>query len=223
MTTVARLLTVLMIFVSGGIAMAVEEPKYDLLKKYDEFEVRRYPAILVAETEVTGNFTEVGNQAFRILAAFIGGDNSRKAEIAMTAPVTQSMVESGKGEEIAMTAPVLQESAHTDGGNSYILAFVMPPQYSLENLPVPRDPRVQIRQIPERTMAVRRYSGSWDEKKYADQEKLLLEAVRKMGFVPTGNPVFARYNPPFMPSFFRRNEVLIELENWEAPIEAVSE
>jgi hypothetical protein len=223
MVTRRRSLLILLILVSGGVALAVEEPKYDLLMKYDDFEVRRYPTILVAETEVTGNFTEVGNQAFRILVAFIGGDNSKKSEIAMTAPVIQSPAVSGKGEEIAMTAPVLQESAQTDGANSYLLAFVMPPEYTLENLPVPRDPRVHIRQIPERTMAVRRYSGSWDEKKYDDQEKLLMEAVRKKGFMPTGNPVFARYNPPFMPSFLRRNEVLIELVKWETPIEKGSE
>ena len=30
--------------------------------------------------------------------------------------------------------------------------------------------------------------------------------------IATGEPVFARYNPPFMPWFFRRNEVLIAVD-----------
>ncbi len=215
MMATCRSLVFLVVLITGGTALAASEPRYEILKKYEDFEVRRYPALLVAETEVTGNFSEVGNQAFPILASFIGGENSGKTEISMTAPVVQSPSEPSKGAKIAMTSPVLQEPAKTDNTSSFVVAFIMPSEYTLETLPVPRDPRVVIRQIPERTMAVRRYSGSWDEKKYIDQEKMLLGAMTEVGLTPSGKSVFARYNPPFIPSFLRRNEVMIELENWK--------
>jgi hypothetical protein len=33
--------------------------------------------------------------------------------------------------------------------------------------------------------------------------------MEKHGYDPAGEDIFARYNPPFMPFFMRRNEVLI--------------
>ena len=47
---------------AGVDAVAIEEPKYAVMKTYPEFEVRRYEPFHVAETEVTGDFDEVGNQ-----------------------------------------------------------------------------------------------------------------------------------------------------------------
>ena len=69
--------------------MAIEEPEYEVVKTYPEFELRRYAPFLVAETEVSGDFDEVGNQAFRILAAYIFGENESRAKMEMTAPVNQ--------------------------------------------------------------------------------------------------------------------------------------
>ena len=74
---------------AGANAMAIEEPKYELVKSYPEFELRRYEPFLVAETEITGDFDGVGNQAFRILAAYIFGENKSQAKMEMTAPVNQ--------------------------------------------------------------------------------------------------------------------------------------
>ena len=52
-------------------------------------------------------------------------------------------------------------------------------------------------------------SALWSRERYEDKEKRLKELIRQRGFIITGEPVFARYNPPFMPWFLRRNEVLI--------------
>ena len=81
--------------------MATESPKYEVLKKYDGFEVRQYAGYVVAETEVEASRGEAGNQAFSRLGGYIFGGNTAKKEIAMTAPVTQS-------QRIAMTSPVTQ-------------------------------------------------------------------------------------------------------------------
>ncbi|MFP3868844.1 MAG: heme-binding protein [Desulfobacteraceae bacterium] len=58
-------------------------------------------------------------------------------------------------------------------------------------------------------MAVLKYSGIWSKELYEYKEKRLREFISSRGLKIVGEPIFARYNPPFMPWFLRRNEVLI--------------
>ena len=58
-------------------------------------------------------------------------------------------------------------------------------------------------------MAAVRYSGFWSEKGYLKNKQELESWIQERGLAITGDPVWARYNPPFTPWFLRRNEVLI--------------
>ena len=81
--------------------------------------------------------------------------------------------------------------------------------YTLETLPEPEDPKVTLRPVPARRMAAVSYSGFWSEKNYI-RYKLELEAwIQEKGLTIVGDPLWARYNPPFTPWFLRRNEILI--------------
>jgi hypothetical protein len=200
-----------LLMLGGANAMAIEEPKYDVVQTFAEFELRRYAPYLVAETEVTGDFDEVGNTAFRILADYIFGNNKAQEKMEMTAPVNQR-AESGTSEKMEMTAPVTQRPADGTQAETFILSFVMPSRYSLETLPEPLDPRVRLRVEPAKLMAVRRYSGRWTQSNYRKNEILLLGAVEKADLRPVTTPVYARYNSPFSLWFLRRNEVLVEVD-----------
>lgn len=197
----------LLLFAAGlaaGTVMAVEEPAYGLLEQSGDFELRRYGPQIVAETWVEGTFSEVGNEGFRRLAGYIFGKNRKKAAIEMTAPVNQAAV----AEKIAMTAPVNQSAV--DG--TWRITFIMPASHTMATLPEPLDPRVVLREEPGRLMAALRYSGTWSRERYRQKEKALRSWLPEHGLEPVGTPIFARYNPPFMPWFLRRNEVLIEVE-----------
>lgn len=207
----------------GATAMAIEEPTYEVVRTFPEFELRRYPPYIVAETEVDGPFDKAGNQAFRILADYIFGNNRAAAKIAMTAPVSQRPVDSG--ERIAMTAPVVQRPAGAESetagginrsgteGETFIVSFVMPARFTLETLPVPTNPQVRLHSEPGKLMAVRRYSGRWTEAAYRDNETRLLDALADADLTAVGSPVYARYNSPFSLWFMRRNEVMVEVES----------
>lgn len=67
--------------------MAYEEPDYDVLVSKDTYELRRYSPYIVAEVDVTGSFRSAGNQAFRLLAGYIFGDNEPQKKMSMTIPV----------------------------------------------------------------------------------------------------------------------------------------
>ena len=86
---------------------------------------------------------------------------------------------------------------------------MMPANYTMETLPIPNDPLVKLRQVPARRMAAVRYSGFWSEKKYRKYKMELESWMRDNGLTAAGDPVWARYNPPFTPWFLRRNEILI--------------
>ena len=187
-------------------ATAIEKAKYTILEKEDDFELRQYEARIVAETYVEGSLKESGDDGFRRLYKYISGDNKKKQSISMTAPVGQEP----SSEKIAMTAPVNQEKKDSQ----WRITFLMPSEYTMETLPEPTDKRVKLLEEPGRLMAAVRYSGTWSEASYQKNRSLLEEYIQKRGWTQKGEAVWARYDPPFMPWFLRRNEVLIPVEQF---------
>lgn len=185
----------LFVLLTAGAAMAYEEPEYTVSETYESFELRRYEPFLLAETRVRGSFDEAGSEAFGRLFGYIKNDERPEGKIDMTAPVIQQ--------------PVAREDG---AAPAYRFAFFMPSEYSREDLPEPADESIRIRQTAERLMAARRYSGTWSEERYRENEKILLDALSEAGFKAIGEPIFARYNAPFSLWFMRRNEVLVEVE-----------
>ena len=184
-----------------------EQQPYDVVQSFDEFELRRYPEHVLAEVVVTGPFEEVGNRAFRYLFAYISGENVSRSTVAMTAPVVQDAAPT----RIAMTAPVVQQPVDgAEGG--FRVAFVLPAGLTADTAPRPTSPRVQLRTVPESRTAVTRYRGRWTEEGYSRHLTELKAAIAAAGLSPVGEPRFARFDPPFKPTFLRRNEVMIDVE-----------
>lgn len=185
-------------------AVAVEEAKYEVVKKEGKFEIREYAPQVLAETVVTGSLEDAGSSAFKRLFGYISGENRTGDKVAMTAPVSQEPA----GEKIEMTAPVVQQR----GAEGWVVSFVMPGHHTLESLPQPTDSDISLRRVPARRIAVVRYSGFWGEKGYLEHKSALAAWIGKSGLKVTGDPVWARYDPPFMPWFLRRNEVMFPIE-----------
>jgi hypothetical protein len=200
--TLARFMCAALLLWVCGAAMAIEEPKYSVLETFEDFEVRSYSPYVVAETAVQADFDQAGNDAFGILAGYIFGKNKGARKIEMTAPVTQAPT------TIAMTAPVTQTAA----AGEVMVQFAMPREWTLETLPEPLDPRVKLREVPARKFAVIRYSGFWSERRYREHLEKLEAALEREGLHWRGEPVWARYNPPWTPWFLRRNEIWLEVD-----------
>ena len=190
----------------GSSVMAIEKAKYNVLEKKGRFEIRQYEKQVVAETFVEGVFKSVGNEGFRRLYDYISGKNRKEQSISMTAPVTQEE----KSQKIAMTAPVTQEKQ----GSLWRITFLMPAEFSLETLPEPLDDSVRLVEEPGRLIAAVRYTGTWSSKSYEKNKTQLKAFIQKQGLRQAGMEIWARYDPPFMPWFLRRNEVLIPVEKF---------
>lgn len=187
-----------------------EQQPYDVVAQHPGFELRRYPAHAVAEVVVDGTFERAGNQAFRDLAGYIGGQNAGGTKVEMTAPVVQEAPS-----RIAMTAPVLQEVGEDPG--RYVVAFVLPAGYSADTAPRPSNSRVTIRQVEPQLAAATRAPGRWTRASYTEAETALRASVQAAGFVITGPLRYARFDPPWKPFFLRRNEVVAPVQPSPAP------
>lgn len=197
----------LAVLISAGVT-ALEKPKYQVLFETGKIEYRLYESYLVAETTVsdTDSYGKASNQGFFRLFDYISGDNRGNTSIEMTSPVQQTK----KSEKIAMTAPVQQQK----GEQGWTVAFMLPHKYDLQSAPSPISSNVRIRQVPQRLMAVIRYSGRWTEKNFNRQNEKLREELENRGIDALSIPESAVYNPPFVPPFMRRNEVMIEVNRY---------
>ncbi|WP_257019989.1 heme-binding protein [Psychrobacter sp. BI730] len=196
--------------------MATEEPKYTVLTQVDDFELRRYDEQLVAQTWVSGDQDSASREGFKVLADYIFGNNTApsgdSSKISMTAPVTMqadNKKSDNKSQKIAMTAPV---SMQQDDGK-WRVQFTMPSKYTLQTLPKPNNPNVEIIEVPAQTYGVIKFSGLVGSKKVANKTEALQTWMQDQSLTPIGEPELARYNPPWTLPFLRRNEVMIAYQS----------
>lgn len=181
-------------------AGATEEPPHTVLVSDGKFEIRQYAPTIVAEVKITGSMRRAGNSGFRPLADYIFGNNTTRSKIDMTAPVTRQ-----KSEKIAMTSPVTR----TRLDDVWIVAFVMPRDWTMDTLPVPNNPDVVLREVPGEIIAVVKFSGAGRERTFSEKHRSLEQWIADQGYQITGNPRFAGYDAPWVPAPFRRNEVML--------------
>ena len=207
-----RVLAFLISLLIASTAMATEEPKFSIIEKSEPFELRNYAPQLIAEVKVEGDLDTASSQGFRLIAAFIFGQNQVSEKISMTVPVG---IEATQSTKIAMTVPVGIEASKDSaaGVNQWVFSFVMPSEYTMATLPKPLNPLVTIRELPAQKRAAIIFSGFNSEAKVLEKTKALEEWIKGKQWQVIGAPQFARYNPPWSMPFMRRNEILITVRD----------
>jgi len=200
----------------------VKKPVYELVEKRDGYQIRRYPACIVAQVSVPLDAKEAMSDGFRPLADYIFGNNTAKTKIAMTSPVTQEVGQQEKAatsEKIAMTSPVVQDVGNSEGQEprAHTVQFIMPAGYTLETLPTPNNPAVTLANREARTYAVVKFSGRGNDEQMRKKEKKLREFLARDAIQVTGTPLYARYDPPWTLPLFRRNEVMLPIAQPQLP------
>lgn len=191
-------------------AQAYEEPKFEVVGRFEGFELRAYAPYTVAEVTTEGSLEDARSAAFRILFRYITGSNQPKQKVEMTTPVVTAPAV--KGESIQMTVPVISapnQQGKDSAGQSFVSQFVLPARFSAETAPTPSDARVKVKQIGPELVAVRTYSGSINEANFADHLETLKSLLKSSDYVISGPHRAAVYNGPLTPWFMRRNEVMI--------------
>ena len=106
-----------------------------------------------------------------------------------------------------MTTPVFMGMQ----GNEGEMSFVLPKKIATQGAPMPSSDSLYIARIKPGTFATMRFRGRSSKEKIA--AKRLQEKIQKSGLSvdKKAKPIFAYYDPPWIPVFLRRNEVLIKI------------
>jgi SOUL heme-binding protein len=183
-----------------------EGPVYDVVKKDGAVEIRDYLGYITAQVNVSSDYNGAMYSGFMELFNYISGKNTNRSKISMTAPVTQE--KRAVSEKIPMTAPVTSEKVKN---NEYIVSFVMPAGYTLDTLPIPEDKNITFNKIAPHRAAVISFSGRMDEALANKKMAELKEWLDKNNMMMKSNFIMAQYNPPWIPGFMRKNEIIVEI------------
>jgi len=164
-----------------------ETPPYTVIESLDGAEVRQYGAHVLAQVQVQGGRTMAANRGFRTLANYIFGGNAQGAKIAMTTPVAQSRT-----------------------GETWVVSFMMPAKYTLDNLPTAQTDTITFTQKPGDRQIVRRFSGVVSGR-LDGQESQLRAIADAAGKSVTGSVKYYFYDDPLTLPWNRRNEVAFSL------------
>jgi hypothetical protein len=196
-----KILFVIIILVVSVVTMAqvyiskyssrTEQHKYEVIKSYDKFEIRRYvPALFSSVILEKKGYKENSGEGFRILAGYIFGGNESNEKIAMTSPVSMELGDTSK------------------------MMFMVPESYQLENLPTPNNSKIVFEKKEEKIMAAIQFSGWADDEKIEKYKLILINELEKEKLLTNGKFTFLGYNAPFELTN-RRNEVIVELINYK--------
>ena len=180
----------------------LESPEYTVLEEHQGYEIRQYQPYIIAQATVSSSNPSIGS-AFRVLAAYIFGGNTSNQNIAMTAPVATETA----GESIAMTAPVATEKTN-DG---LTMSFMMPSQFTLENLPKPNSENISFKKVPAGKFAVLSFSGIVSEKIRLKKTEELRRLLRKDAIEFENKTQLLQYDQPLVFPLLRTNEIKIEI------------
>jgi DNA gyrase inhibitor GyrI len=168
---------------------AYESAEYTVLESDGSFEIREYPDLILASTEMQAG-SEGGDGSFMRLFRYISGANE-------------------DDQKVSMTTPVFMEEPHQDSKGR--MGFVIPKKVALEGVPKPVAADVQVRKREGGRFAVIRFSGRVNAKSSKIAEEKLREWALSKGLSFHEESEYAGYDPPWTPGPLRRNEVLIRL------------
>lgn len=182
---------------------ALETPGYTVMKKFADYEVRKYDSYLVAETgpgidvremrdgSPTKMDPQAAGQSFNSLASYIFG----KANVG--------------GAKMEMTTPVFTNS----GRMQFVLS--KDKYESVDKLPASTSAAVELKEERGGMFIAKKFSGIATDEAAKEAETQLRKYAARDGYVTSGAAALAQYNDPFTNPLLRRNEIIIPISNFE--------
>lgn len=187
-----QILVIIIMLFSTPAWAEYEQPSYKVILEQDKFSIRDYSEVIVVETEVVASRRDATSEAFRKLFRYISGNNEANLEISMTSPVAQTLT-------------------NQDGeiGENWAVRFFLPRSLSEENIPKPSETGVAVVKLKSQKYGSVSFKGTQNDKKVSENLAKLEAFIAENDYEVSGPPVYAFYDPPFIPWFLRDNEILL--------------
>ena len=173
-----------LLFLPYSNLMANEEAKYEVIKKNEIYEIRKYSDRLAIETIESNQ-----NSGFRKLFNYISGNNKTNEKISMTTPVTR-----------------------IEKNGNMTMQFYLPSKFSENNTPYPSSDEIKIVNIQGGYYAVLKYSGRASDKNFVKHRLILEKELKRSNISIKSPPIRATYDSPFTLPMNRRNEVMFKID-----------
>ena len=174
----------------------IEQPNYSVILEQDIFAIRDYSSLMAVETEVFSSRREATGDAFRRLFRYISGENEDNLEISMTSPVAQT----------------LANRNNDDSAERWMVRFFLPRNMAEKNIPLPSEKGVRVTKLKAQRFASVSFRGSQSDKRIEENTAKLKAFIVQNGYEVSGRPIYAFYDPPFIPWFLRDNEILLPVK-----------
>ncbi len=168
-----------------------ERQQFKVLRTYENFELREYLPCVIAEVQVSAQYSTASSSAFSTLFNYISKGNKSSQKIAMTAPV--------------ITA---QKADSSDSAEWYV-SFVMPSGTTFGHLPHPNDSQVKLRELDSETCVAKSFRGRATEELSRKMTEELRASASKINIALSDETRICRFDPPFKPGFLQYNEIVI--------------
>lgn len=165
--------------------------EYKVLAKKEGFEIRKYPELTVASTELSSiSYASNSSTGFRKVASYIFGGNSTNEQIAMTSPVQMDM------------------------GSEPSMSFFMPDDMEVKDLPIPTNKDLSIHVQPSKIVAAIQFSGWASDDVLTKHFNELKSKLKRESIEFEDSYSYLGYSPPYQMEN-RKNEIIIPLINYK--------
>jgi len=182
--TLISIIGIILLFFTINIFTEIKETHYTLIKKIQNIEIRKYQKLTYVS--YIPEDAKDRNNSFRNVAGYIFGNNETEKKIDMTSPVVIKL------------------------HNNNEMAFIMPKEYTLNNLPKPQNQNLLIYEEPANIKACITYSGYSNKKKESIYIDKLKKILRESNITHNNDFDLLVYNSPYQ-FYNRKNEIAVSI------------
>jgi len=170
-----------------------DRQEFKLIQKHNGFELREYLPCVLAEVNVSAEYSDASSAAFGRLFKYISKGNKNSEKIAMTAPV------------------IAAQKSDKSHSHEWFVSFVMPSGSKFGQMPNPNDSQVILRDVGAEKCVALGFRGRADQTLSDKKVRELRELAASENIALSDETRICRFDPHFKPGFMQYNEIVIPL------------
>jgi hypothetical protein len=180
-----------------------EHPKYEVVDRIGDVEVRRYAPAVLAEITLKGTHGKALDHAFDRLADYVFGGNQAHQTMAMTSPVLQR----------PEGTPWPASSRVGSDAEQWTIAFFLGNDLTAQEMPAPNDPAIHVVRVDTHLVAALTYHGNnTDDRRRRARDQLVHALNGQSVYRIDDRVMWAQFDGPVVLPFAKKNEAQVAVK-----------